>query len=359
MSSIPISSPHAHDHSSIRRIMTHVCFALLPCTLFGFSIFGLAALNVFILTVMSCLFFEWACLKLMKKPTDQILDGSSVLTGWLLAISLPPWAPWWICVSGAFVAIVIGKQLYGGIGQNVFNPAMLARVALLISFPVQLTTWPVPLDTFFDQGLMESLAITFELKTIPDGLTGATPLGALKTALSAQDSAADLINQTMEMKQSLMGFSGGSLGETSAILILFGGIWLLAMRVITWPIPFAMIGTVVLLTGFFHWLDPNRYADVSFHLLTGSLLLGAFFFATDYVTSPSSKIGQLVFGCGCGALEFVIRTWGGYPEGISFAVLFMNALTPLIDMIFRPRIYGRKLDGTPKQYPSSVSISND
>ncbi len=355
MSITPVSSPHAHDHSSIYRIMRHVCFALLPCTLFGIYIFGFPALNLFLLTIGSAILFEWLCLRLMKKSTTRLQDGSAVLTGWLLAISLPPWAPWWIAVSGAFIAIVIGKQLYGGIGQNLFNPAMLARVALLISFPVQLTTWPMPQESFLDTGFLDGLAITFNLAPIPDGATGATYLGALKTELGNNASAVEFASTQVRNSDALLGFSAGSLGETSALLILLGGIWLLLMRVITWHIPLAMIGTVIGLSALFNAIDPEQYAGVSFHLLTGSLLLGAFFIATDYVTSPSGKSGQLIFGAGCGILEYVIRTWGGYPEGISFAVLFMNALTPLIDLYCRPRIYGRSLNGKPKKYNAPLA----
>jgi electron transport complex protein RnfD len=357
----PVSSPHAHDHSSVRRIMGHVSLALLPCTAFGVYLFGLPALNLLIITIASAILCEMLMLKLMGQQVSQVLDGSALLTGLLLAISLPPWAPWWIGVAGSVIAISIGKQLYGGLGQNVFNPAMLARVALLISFPVHLTTWPTPEGSLFATSFSESLAITFGYLPIPDGMTGATALGHLKTELSSNGSAAEIIQQSMKTSDALLGFSSGSLGETSALLVLLGGCWLLAMRVISWHIPLSMIGTVALLSWIFNWIDPEQYAGVGFHLFTGSLLLGAFFIATDYVTSPASKKGQLVFGAGCGVLSYVIRTWGGYPEGISFAVLFMNALTPLIDIWFRPRIYGRRLDGKPRTYsqPAPETIAAD
>lgn len=351
----PVSSPHAHDHSSVSRIMGHVCLALLPCTAFGVYLFGFPALNVLIITVASAVLCEMLFLKLMRQPAGQVLDGSALLTGLLLAISLPPWAPWWIAVAGSVIAIGIGKHLYGGLGQNVFNPAMLARVALLISFPVHLTTWPMPEASLFATSFADSLAITFGVLPIPDGLTGATALGHLKTELGGDAGATDIIQQHMKTADALFGFSAGSLGETSALLILLGGCWLLLMRIISWHIPVAMIGTVVLLSFLFNLIDPDKYAGIGFHLFTGSLLLGAFFIATDYVTSPASKKGQLLFGAGCGALSYVIRTWGGYPEGISFAVLFMNALTPLIDIWFRPRIYGRRLDGKPRKYSNSGS----
>jgi len=361
MSINPVSSPHAHDHSSVSRIMSHVCLALLPCTAFGIYLFGFPALNLLVITVASAVLCEMLCLRLMGKPVTMVFDGSAVLTGWLLAISLPPWAPWWIGVAGSVLAIAIGKQLYGGLGQNVFNPAMLARVALLISFPVHLTTWPLPESSFLATSFADSLAITFGGSQLADSITGATALGYLKTELGNNLSAADITQQQLTASNGLLGFSGGSFGETSALLVLLGGCWLLLMRIISWHIPVAMIGTVALLAFIFNTINPDRYAGVGFHLFTGSLLLGAFFIATDYVTSPASKKGQLIFGVGCGLLSYVIRTWGGYPEGISFAVLFMNALTPLIDMWFRPRVYGRRLDGKPKIYaeqqPTAVAQS--
>jgi len=358
MNNDPISSPHAHDHSSVSRIMGHVCLALVPCTVFGFYLFGFPAVNLWIITVATAIFCEILCLRLMGYPIRQVFDGSAMLTGWILALSLPPWAPWWIGFVGSIIAIGVGKQLYGGIGQNVFNPAMLARVVLLISFPVHLTTWPVPETSFFATSFSDSLAITFGYLPISDSMTGATALGQFKTELASQVAMADSIQQSLTMADTLLGFSPGSLGETSALLILLGGCWLLAMRVISWHIPVSMLATVAALALLFNSIDPDRYVGISFHLFTGSLLLGAFFIATDYVTSPASKKGQLLFGAGCGALSYIIRTWGGYPEGISFAILFMNALTPLIDAWLRPRIYGRKLDGKPKTYPSPEDSAN-
>lgn len=350
MAIVSISSPHAHDNSSVQRLMLHVCLALTPCSILGFYLFGLPSVIMFIITISSALFFESLCLKLMNRSQQRLLDGSALLTGWLLALSIPPWAPWWISVGGSFVAIVIGKQLYGGIGQNVFNPAMLARIALLISFPVQMTTWALPVDTFFEFNFLESLNIIASNTNIPDGYTGATALGHLKTELTTGADATAVLASDFNASNALLGLSTGSFGETSALLILLGGIWLLIQRIISWHIPVSMLATAAILATLFHWYDPSQYAGALFHTLSGGMMLGAFFIATDLVTSPSSKSGQLVFGCGCGALDFIIRTWGGFPEGIGFAVLFMNALTPLIDIYFRPRIYGRKIDGTPKIY---------
>ena len=350
MALVTISSPHAHDNSSVSRVMLHVCMALIPATLLGFYLFGLPSILLFVLTVSSAVAWESLCLKLMAKPQTTLWDGSAVLTGWLLALTLPPWAPWWIAVGGSFVAIVVGKQLYGGIGQNVFNPAMLARVALLISFPVQMTTWALPLESFTDIGLSQSLAIIFETQPIADAYTGATALGHLKTELSIGHAANQVVEESFSLSQAFFGNTSGSLGETSAFLLLIGGAWLLVMRIISWHIPVSMLATAFILATVFSWIDPEQFGNGGFHIFSGGLILGAFFIATDLVTSPSSKSGQLVFGAGCGALDYIIRTWGGFPEGIGFAVLFMNALTPLIDIYFKPRVYGRRYDGTPKKY---------
>lgn len=344
-----IAAPHAHDHSSVNRIMSHVCLALTPCTLFAFSLYGFPAVNLFFTTLVSAVIWESLCLKLRGIPQTQLQDSSALLTGWLIALTLPPWAPWWIGVSGSFIAIVIGKQLYGGIGQNVFNPAMLARVALLISFPVQMTTWITPEVGFSSLSFMDGLAVTFGYLPIPDGMTGASSIGHLKTALTQDHLATDIILDHFNIKESFVGKTYSSMGESSALLILVGGAWLLGMRIITWHIPVSLLATVSLLALITHWLDPTAFAPLSFHLFSGALMLGAFFIATDLVTSPSSKAGQIVFGIGCGLLIFVIRTWGSFPEGMGFAVLFMNAVTPLIDIYFKPRVYGRHYNGSPKQ----------
>ena len=342
-----ISAPHAHDHSSVNRVMLHVCLALIPCTAYSIYLFGYAALNLFCLTILSSVLWESLCLKLRGVPQTQLHDHSALLTGWLLALTLPPWAPYWIAIGGSFIAIVIGKQLYGGLGQNLFNPAMLARVALLISFPVQMTTWPLPSADWTMFNFIEGMQITAGLYAVPDSVTGATALGHLKTELSAGGHAVHILQNEFSALAGFLGNLPGSLGETSALLILLGGCWLLLMRIISWHIPLSMLITVAVLAAIFHAIEPARYAPPSFHLLTGGLMLGAFFIATDLVTSPSSKGGQLVFGTGCGATVFVIRTWGNFPEGVAFAVLFMNALTPLIDLYLRPRIYGRTRKGTP------------
>ena len=342
------SGPFAHDRSSVNRIMLEVCLALVPATLFGLYLFGWPAINLWLLTCTSALATEALCLHWLGQPQRRLLDGSALLTGWLLALSLPPWAPWWIGVGGSVFAIGIGKQLYGGIGQNLFNPAMLARVALLIAFPLQMTSWalPHPLGSSGAPGFLDGLHITFG-GAMPDGMSGATALGNLRTELTLQHSAEEVLAGSFSLLPALLGNSGGSLGETSELLILLGGLWLLGRRIIHWQIPVSMLLAVALLAALAHQINPERYAGALYHLSSGGLLLGALFIATDPVSSPVGRTGRLIFGAGCGLLVYVIRTWGSFPEAVAFAVLFMNALAPLIDRYFRPRAYGRTAGGQP------------
>jgi len=350
----PVAGPYAHARASVGRTMALVMLALLPATAFGLYQFGWPALFLFAVTLGAALLFEALSLRISGKPVRPfLLDGSALLTGWLLAMTLPPWAPWWIGAVGAFLAIVIGKQVFGGIGQNLFNPAMVARVALLISFPLEMTLFTAPAPLFSAQapGFLESLAITFGGgSSAVDAVTSATTLGHIKTELSrgvAMDQAAA---GSESLWQLTWGQAAGSLGETSALLLLAGGLFLIHRKIITWHIPLAMLGTLALLAALFHLIDPDRYVGPLTHLLSGAAILGAFFIATDLVTSPVSIRGQLLFGAGCGLLVFVIRTWAGYPEGVAFAVLLMNACTPLIDHYLKPRIYGRDRNGAPLTY---------
>ncbi len=344
-----ISGPHTLASSSVSRTMLWVMLALLPATLWGLYLFGWPAINLFLITVISALLFEALCLKLAGKPLLPILsDGSALLTAWLLAISLPPWAPWWIGVVGSFLAIVVGKQVFGGLGQNLFNPAMVARVALLVSFPLQLTLWtqPAPLFSANAPGFIESLAISFGATEV-DSFSGATLLGQVKTEFIQGHTLATILPQGVPFGSLFGGYSSGSLGETSAILILAGGVVLIAAGVISWTIPTSLLATVALLAWVTQLANPQLYPGVSFHIFSGGLMLAAFFIATDMVTSPNTTLGQLIFGVGCGLLIFVIRSWGGYPEGIAFAVLLMNGMTPLIDHYVKPRIFGRNRTGSP------------
>ncbi len=332
-----------------------VMVALTPATLYGLYAFGWPAINLFIVTVATAILSEALCLWITGKAVMRtVADGSAALTGWLLAMSLPPWSPWWIGVLGGLFAIIIGKHIFGGLGQNVFNPAMLARVALLISAPVQLTQWvaPAPLFSTTAPGFLEGLKITFNSATaVIDGYSTATLLEQIKTGVGQGYDVAQILAGDYKLANAARGSESGSLGETSAVLLLAGGVWLLLRRIISWHIPVAMLGTVAVMASAFHWLAPQSYADPGLYLMSGSLILGAFFIATDYVTSPSTWFGQLIFGVGCGLLVFIIRAWGGYPEGVAFAVLLMNALTPTIDYYLRPRIYGRNVKGQPRIAP--------
>ncbi|MDY6942233.1 MAG: RnfABCDGE type electron transport complex subunit D [Pseudomonadota bacterium] len=350
MESRLISGPHAHAPTSVGQIMQRVMVALLPATVFGICIYGWPALYLLTVTLAAALFAEALCLAIAGKPLRPYLtDGSAIVTAWLLAMTLPPWAPWWIGVTGAFIAIVIGKQVFGGIGQNLFNPAMVARVSLLVAFPLEMTAFikPVPLTDRAAPGLLQSLQITFGHPPTLDAVSGATVLSHVKAELARGVSVESALEPVFDTTTALVGYMPGSLGETSAVLIALGGAFLLLRRVITWHIPVAMLGTLALLATIFHWLNPGEYAGPMVHLFSGAAVFGAFFIATDLVTSPVTVKGQLLFGAGTGALVFIIRSWAGYPEGMGFAIMLMNACTPLIDHYIRPRVYGRDRHGQP------------
>lgn len=345
----PSSGPHTGSAIGVGSIMRQVIYALLPATAFGLYLFGWPAVNLLLVTLFASLVFEALCLKLAGRPAMSALkDGSALLTGWLLAMTLPPWAPWWIGVLGAGIAIILGKQVYGGLGQNLFNPAMLARVVLLISFPLEMTTWAdvTPWLTESAPGFYEGLTITFTGMTNPDAVTGATLLGHVKTEWLQKHPLSESLSD-YGVSTIWLGVTRGSLGETSALLLFAGGMWLLLKKIITWTIPVSMLASVAGIAGLFHFLDPERYLSPVMHLGSGALMCAAFFIATDYVTSPNTPLGQMIFGSLCGLLIYMIRTWGGYPEGAGFAILLMNSLTPLIDHYVRPRIQGRDRRGRP------------
>jgi electron transport complex protein RnfD len=347
MNAKPISSPHISSARRVDEIMRKVIFALLPALGFGIVIFGWSALFLTFVTVLSALVFEAICLKLKGGAVESyLLDGSAIVTGLLVAMTLPPYAPWWIGVVGSGLAIILGKHVYGGLGQNLFNPAMLARVALLISFPIEMTTWVNMSPLFIGKDILEGFRITFSGEEISDAITGATTLGLVKTGFSQAQFLPDLLKDYSGFL-AFIGWERGSLGETSTLLILLGGIWLMRQGVIQWFIPVSLLATVTVLSTLFNLIDSTHYLSAWVHLNSGALMLVAFFIATDYVTSPNTPLGQLIFGTGCGVLIFVIRSWGGYPEGTGFAVLLMNSVTPLIDHYIRPRIYGRTRDGKP------------
>lgn len=319
-------APHAHADDSVRKNMLRVIIALMPAFVVSLFAFGWGSLIVTLISVVSCVLFEWLITKFILRQQPVITDCSAILTGLLLAFNLPSNLPWWIVMIGAFVAIAIGKMSFGGLGQNVFNPALVGRVFLLISFPVQMTTWPRPLG--------------WSTKYAVDAESGATPLSVMKNAIKAGDSS--LLNELPDYWHVFVGYMGGSLGEISALALLLGGIYLLCTKTITWHIPVSVLTTVALFSGIMYWAGVEGAASPLTHLLTGGVMLGAIFMATDYVTSPMTGWGQIVYGIGIGVIVMVIRTWGAYPEGMSFAILIMNAVTPLLNMYIRPKRFGEK-----------------
>lgn len=322
-------SPHIHGDSSVKKIMYTVVMAMVPAMLVSVYFFGLDALRVLLISSLACLFFEWLIQKYLIKGPITINDGSALVTGILLAFNVPSNLPVWILLIGAFIAIGMGKMSFGGLGKNPFNPALVGRVFLLISFPVQMTSWPAP-------------KLLFGSITSPDAMGGATPLGFLKEGLKNQ-TVPELMKDMPDYAMELIGFIGGSLGEVSVIALLLGAIYMLVKKVITWEIPTAYIGSVIIFTGILWLVNPDMYISPVFHLLTGGLILGAFYMATDMVSSPVSSKGQILFGIGCGVITILIRIWGAYPEGVSFAILIMNAFTPLINRGFKPKRFGEKI----------------
>ncbi len=321
-------SPHVHTDESVKKIMWTVIIALLPTMIFSFMFFGWGAVQVTLIAVASCIIFEWIIQKFLLKTKPSILDGSAIITGMLLAFNVPSNLPIWIIIIGSLVSIGIAKMAFGGLGNNPFNPALVGRVFLLISFPVQMTTWPKPHLLFTNPSL------------IVDATTGATPLGIIKTGLSQGQDVSKLMETLPTYAQLLLGERGGSLGEVAALAIIAGGLFMLIRKVITWHIPVAFIGSAFIFAAILHFINPGQYIPPSYQILSGGLLLGAIFMATDMVTSPMSNWGKIVFGIGCGLLTIIIRVAGAYPEGVSFAILFMNALVPLINKGFKPKRFG-------------------
>jgi len=316
------SSPHVHAPGDTRRIMLLVILSLLPAAVWGVYLFGLPALVTLVLSVAFCVAFEAVFQRMFGKPLT-LWDLSAVVTGILLALNLPPTSPWWLVIAGALVAMLFGKHVYGGLGHNIFNPALVGRVFLLISFPAQMTSWAVPKPPFGGGAL--------------DAVTSATVLGEIKTSLMVTGKIDTVSTSVLDL---VLGKAGGSLGEMSALLLLLGAALLLLRRVISWHTPAAFVGTVFVMSVVGHLFWPAKVAHPLIHLFGGGLILGAFFMATDYVTTPVTPLGKLIFGVGCGFITFVIRQFGGYPEGVSFAILLMNAATPLIDNYAKPRIFG-------------------
>ena len=303
------SAPHIRSKSNLTSIMYDVALALLPATAWSIYMFGLPGLTVLLVALVSGLAFEAISLAVLKKEniSTTVFDGSAIVTCILLALNLPPGSPIWMVITGSFVAIVISKHTFGGLGYNIFNPALVARVFLLISFPVQMTAWVKPTGWG------------------GDAVTVATPLDLLKTeGLGA-------ISDKFSINDYFLGYTGGSLGEISAAMLLIGALYLFIRKVLTWEIPIMTLATLFAFTGIFWLIDSEKYANPVFHVLSGGAILGAFFMATDMVTSPMTRKGMIIFGVLVGLITGLIRLFGGYPEGISFAIVIMNAFVPLID----------------------------
>lgn len=317
-------SPHIHSGDSISKNMYGVLIALIPAFLFSVYQFGWHSLLVTTICVLTCCLTEYFITTFMLRRKNYIFDGSAILTAVLLAFNLPSTLPWWIVVIGSIIAIAIGKMAFGGLGNNIFNPALVGRVFLLIAFPAQMTTWPV---------------VSHFAKAV-DGETMATPLSFMKEAIKGTEGALEQIPSSLDL---FLGLNPGSMGEISAIALLIGLVYMLARKIITWHTPISILLTVFVFSGILYLVNPSIYPSPITHLLTGGLMLGAIFMATDYVSSPITSRGQLIYGVSIGLLTVIIRTWGAYPEGMSFAILIMNAFTPIINLYFKPKHFGEKV----------------
>ncbi len=335
-------SPYIANAPSVSNIMLKVLIALVPGIIVYVWQFGGGVIITITLATITALVTEALMLKLRHRPVKPFLtDYSAIITAWLLALAIPPLAPWWLIVVGTAFAIVIAKQLYGGLGYNPFNPAMIGYAVLLISFPALMTKWPAALslaeaklsflaqlDYIFNQTLPASITI--------DAITSATPLDYLKTQLKLQ--------QTMSNIQSapIFGVLGTKGSEYVSLAYLFGGIYLWQQRIITWHLPTAFLSTIAIISGLFWIIDPSQFANPVFHLFSGATILAAFFIITDPVSGPTTPKGKLYFAAGVGIITYLIRVYGGYPDGIAFAVIFMNICAPLIDAYTQPRVFGHQ-----------------
>ena len=367
-------SPHVHGGNSVKKEMYGVILAMIPAMLVSFWFFGIGAVSVTLTAVISAVFFEYIIQKYLIGGKPTIMDGSAVITGMLLAFNVPSNLPLWILIIGVLVAIGVGKMSFGGLGQNPFNPALVGRVFLLISFPVNMTTWPTAGSRFVNwfapvvEKEVDGQMVKMIGDTPLDAVTGATPLDVigenvgtvaekitaagdtLRHVITVPDilqgkvMVGDVVLKTFENVPTtmdlFMGSIGGSLGEVSAIALILGGLFLIWRKIISWHIPVAMLGSMAIFAGILHLANPNEYVDPLFHILTGGALLGAFFMATDMVTSPMTKLGGIIFGVGIGVLTILIRVFGSYPEGVSFAILIMNAFVPIINTYVKPKRFG-------------------
>lgn len=323
-------APHVHGDESTRRIMQDVLIALAPSMLVAVYFYGLSAIKLLLVAVIACMGAEFLIQKYLMRTKVTVTDLSAAVTGVLLALNLPPTAPWWVIVIGSVVAIGVAKMTFGGLGHNIFNPALVGRVFLLISFPVIMTDWTVP-ASWFRPGV--------------DAVTGATPLALIKEGLAQGQTVEQILsaNPDLTYGQMLFARAGGSAGEASALAIILGFVYLLIRRVIRPHIPVTIILTVAVMSGIFWLIDPSQYTDPLFNILTGGVLLGSVFMATDYVTSPMTTKGMVIYGVGIGIITVLIRFFGSYPEGVSFAILIMNSIVPLLNKYIKPARFGKEV----------------
>ena len=319
-------SPHASTRESVPGLMYGVIISLLPALAVSVYYFGIGMVIVTSVSILSCILFEYLIQKFVMKVKPTHMDGSAILTGLLLAFCLPANLPFWMVMIGALVAVGIGKMTFGGLGNNIFNPALVGRVFLFISFPVAMTAWPEP----------------GQWMKYTDALTGATPLGLMKEGL-AMKTVGEIMPEIPPFLNLFLGNMMGSSGEVAAFALLIGMIYLLYRKIITWHIPISILGTVFIFTGILWLVNPDRFADPLFHMLTGGLMLGAIYMATDYVTSPMTVKGMLIYGVGIGMVTVLIRIFGAYPEGVQFAILIFNGFTPLLNKYIKPRRFGKEV----------------
>ena len=319
-------SPHVYTEESVPKLMYGVILSLLPALAVSIWFFGIGMLIVTTVSVSSAILFEYLIQRYMLRVKPTHLDGSALLTGLLLAFCLPANIPFWMVMIGSLAAVGIGKMTFGGLGNNIFNPALVGRVFLFISFPVAMTAWPEP----------------GQWMQYTDAVTGATPLGLMKEGLATK-TVGELMPEVPSFLHLLLGKTMGSAGEVSALALLLGMLYMMYRKIISWHIPISILLTVAVFTGILWLVNPDRFADPLFHLLTGGLMLGAIYMATDYVTSPMSHKGMIIYGVGIGIVTVLIRVFGAYPEGVQFAILIFNGFTPLINKFVKPKRFGKEV----------------
>lgn len=330
MSKLIVSpSPHTHSELSVPGLMYGVVIALIPAFLVSVFYFGIGMIIITLISVLSCVLFEYLIQKYIFRAAPTHLDGSAALTGLLLAFCLPASLPWWMVIIGALVSIGVAKMTFGGLGNNIFNPALVGRVFLFISFPAAMTSYPVP-------GQWMKYA---------DAVSGATPLGKMSESLANNMKVSEIMAEIPSSLDMFLGKMPGSAGEVAAFALLLGFLYMLWKKIISWHIPVSILLTVTIFTAALHFGNPDKFPSPVFHLLTGGLMLGAIFMATDYVTSPMAVKGMLIYGSGIGIITVLIRSFGSYPEGVQFAILLMNGFTPLINKYVKPQRFGEQKNG--------------